>query len=176
MYSNILKMQGITQPTSQNAPKKLIKMFGTELVLCKDASDSTTSFPHERVQILGGDCVHIEEGNYNVYFCYLRGIIQPLPNSLEKPITVYYVGFHKNYVDMRFLTPQDISRMHIYKQTTENWAQTFARNLLNINTDEMEREPISPFPIAVNNVKRKRKPDSDIIEDDDNSEPEQTSF
>lgn len=137
---------GISQPPDMT-PKKVISMFGQEYILCKDAADSTTAFPHGRVKIQNGDCVPINEGNIQVYFCYIHGIIQPLPNSLEKPVDVYYVGFHKNYVDMRFITPADVSRMHIYKCDTVEWASTFAKHLLGVTPEsDHERDPISPWP------------------------------
>lgn len=137
---------GISQPPGM-APKKVISMFGQEYILCKDAADSTTAFPHNRVKIQNGDCVPIKEGNLQVYFCYIHGIIQPLPNSLEKPVDVYYVGFHKNYVDMRFITPADVARMHVYKCDTIDWASNFAKHMLGVAADiEPERDPISPWP------------------------------
>lgn len=81
-----------------------------------------------------------------MYFCYIHGIIQPLPNSLEKPVDVYYVGFHKNYVDMRFITPADVARMHVYKCDTIDWASNFAKHMLGVAADiEPERDPISPW-------------------------------
>ena len=137
---------GISQPPGI-APKKVITLFGQDYILCKDAADSTIAFPHNRVKIQNGDCVPIKEGNIQVYFCYIHGIIQPLPNSLEKPVDVYYVGFHKNYVDMRFITPADVARMHVYKCDTIDWASNFAKHMLGVASDnEAEREPISPWP------------------------------
>lgn len=137
---------GISQPPGMT-PKKVINMFGQEYILCKDAADSTISFPHNRVKIQNGDCVPIKEGNIQVYFCYIHGIIQPLPNSLEKPVDVYYVGFHKNYVDMRFITPADVARMHVYKCDSIDWASNFAKHILGVASDaDAERDPISPWP------------------------------
>ena len=137
---------GISQPPGMT-PKKVISMFGQEYVLCKDAADSTVAFPHNRVKIQNGDCVPIKEGNLQVYFCYIHGVIQPLPNSLEKPVDVYYVGFHKNYVDMRFITPADVARMHVYKCDTIDWASNFAKHMLGVASEaEPERDPISPWP------------------------------
>lgn len=137
---------GISQPPGMT-PKKVITMFGQEYILCKDAADSTISFPHNRVKIQNGDCVPIKEGNIQVYFCYIHGVIQPLPNSLEKPVDVYYVGFHKNYVDMRFITPADVSRMHVYKCDSIDWASNFAKHILGVASDaDSERDPISPWP------------------------------
>lgn len=137
---------GISQPPGMT-PKKVISMFGQEYILCKDAADSTVAFPHSRVKIQNGDCVPIKEGNLQVYFCYIHGVIQPLPNSLEKPVDVYYVGFHKNYVDMRFITPADVARMHVYKCDTIDWASNFAKYMLGVATEaEPERDPISPWP------------------------------
>lgn len=137
---------GISQPNGFS-PKKVIQIYGQEYVLCKDATDSTTSFPHQRVKILNGDCIPIKEGSIDAYFCYINGVIEPLPNSLEKPINVHYIGFHKKYVDMRFITPADIMRMHIYKSDGTNWATSFAKCMLGLNSEENDsREPISPFP------------------------------
>lgn len=60
---------------------------------------------------------------------------------------VYYVGFHKNYVDMRFITPADVARMHVYKCDTIDWASNFAKHMLGVATEaEPERDPISPWP------------------------------
>lgn len=148
--ANLQKTNGIQTGISQPpklAPKKVINLFGQEYILCKDATDSTTAFPHNRVKIQNGDCVPIKENNIDVFFCYIHGTIQPLPNSLEKPVEVYYVGFHKNFVDMRFITPADVARMHVYKCDTVDWATNFARNILGVTQEsEEQRDPISPFP------------------------------
>lgn len=145
-YAQATPSAGISQPSGIQ-PKKVIKIFGQEFVLCKDASDPTTSFPHNRVKIQAGDCVHIKDADLDVYFCYLHGFIPPLPNSLEKPVNDYYVGFHKNHIDIRFLTNSDLNRMNIYRSETTDWATSFAKNLLGFPiSEEQEREPISPFP------------------------------
>lgn len=136
---------GISQP-SGFTPKKEFTLFGTKYILCKDASDSTTYFPHNRVKIQNGECIKLP--NLDAYFCYMHGVIPPIPNTLEKPVEVYYIGFHKSYVDMRYLTPTDIARMHIYKSDTTDWASAFANAVLNtgLETEQnMEREPISPW-------------------------------
>lgn len=137
---------GISQPPGLH-PKKIIKIYGQEYVLCKDAADPTTSFPHNRVKIQEGDCVHVKDADIDVYFCYLHGIIQPLPNSLEKPVNVYYTGFHDHMIDLRYITPADVSRMHVYKVESAEWATEFVRNMLGApSTTQPDREPISPFP------------------------------
>lgn len=146
---------GISQPPGLH-PKKIIKIFGQEYILCKDASDPTTAFPHNRVKIQDGDCVHIKDSDIDVYFCYLHGIIQPLPNSLEKPVNVYYTGFHDHMIDLRYITPADVSRMHVYKVESTDWASQFVRSMLGApSTSEQERTPISPFPPGfMNNVQK----------------------
>ena len=137
---------GISQPPGLH-PKKIIKIYGQEYVLCKDAADPTTSFPHNRVKIQEGDCIHVKDADIDVYFCYLHGIIQPLPNSLEKPVNVYYTGFHDHMIDLRYITPADVSRMHVYKVESNEWATEFVRNMLGApSTTQPDREPISPFP------------------------------
>ena len=137
---------GISQPPGMH-PKKVIKIYGQEYVLCKDASDPTTAFPHNRVKIQDGDCIHLKDQDIDVYFCYLHRIIQPLPNSLEKPVNVYYTGFHDHMIDLRYITPHDISRLHIYKVDSTDWATEFVRSMLGAPTStETERSPISPFP------------------------------
>jgi hypothetical protein len=137
---------GITQPPGLH-PKKVIKIYGQEYVLCKDAADPTTQFPHNRVKIQEGDCVHVKDADIDVYFCYLHGIIQPLPNSLEKPVNVYYTGFHDHMIDLRYITPADVSRMHVYKVEANEWATEFVRNMLGAaSTTQTDRDPISPFP------------------------------
>lgn len=153
---NILAPQfqtGITQPPGLH-PKKIIKIFGKEYILCKDASDSTTSFPHNRVKIQDGDCIHVKDADIDVYFCYLHGIIQPLPNSLEVPVTVIYTGFHDHQIDLRYITPADVARMHVYKLDSTEWATEFVRNMLGApSTSQQDRDPISPFPPGfMNNV------------------------
>lgn len=136
---------GISQPNGFT-PKKEFTLFGTKYILCKDASDSTMSFPHNRVKIQSGECIKLP--NIDAYFCYMHGTIPPIPNTLEKNVDVYYVGFHKNFIDMRYLTPTDIARMHIYKSDTTDWASAFASAVLNTNYEseqDMHREPISPW-------------------------------
>lgn len=141
-----LVQMGVTQLQGM-APKKVINIQGTEYILCKDASDSTTAFPHNRVNFQFGDCVKVEREGFEVYFCYLHGIIHPLPNSLEKSVNVYYTGFHKNQIDMRFISPNDIARMNVYKADTTNWASEFALQILGREDKPTEtRDPISPFP------------------------------
>lgn len=161
---------GISQPSGLQ-PKKVINIFGQEYVLCKDASDSTTSFPHNRVKIQNGDCIHVKDNSLDVYFCYIHGIIYPLPNSLEKPVDVYYVGFHKKYVDMRFITPQDVARMHIYKSDSSNWGLSFARNMLGFESDDVDtRDPISPFPEEMMIINKDSKVSKPSIDSGDNTD------
>lgn len=151
MMNSTNLIDGISQNNSFS-PKKEIILFGNKYILCKDASDSTTFFPHNRVKIQSGDCIKIPD--IDAFFCYMHGVIPPMPNSLEKSVDVYYIGFHKNYVDMRYLTPTDISRMHIYKTDTTDWASAFAKAVLDIEpeipNESLNREPISPWvPTAI---------------------------
>lgn len=163
---------GISQPNGLS-PKKVISIFGQDYVLCKDAADSTTAFPHQRVKIQNGDCIQIKDNNLDVYFCYIHGVIHPLPNSLEKPVDVYYVGFHKKYIDMRFITPSDVARMHIYKAESSNWAGAFARSMLGLTPDnEEQRDPISPFPEELMNIQKSKAFVGPIAPNNDPNESE----
>jgi hypothetical protein len=50
-------------------------------------------------------------------------------------------------IDLRYITPADVSRMHVYKVEANEWATEFVRNMLGAaSTTQTDREPISPFP------------------------------
>jgi hypothetical protein len=50
-------------------------------------------------------------------------------------------------IDLRYITPADVSRMHVYKVESNEWATEFVRNMLGApSTTQTDREPISPFP------------------------------
>ena len=186
ILNNTQFQSGITQPPGLH-PKKVIKIYGQEYVLCKDAADPTTQFPHNRVKIQEGEkkgqevdakavlgyvgyedetaqpFAKGESVDIDVYFCYLHGVIQPLPNSLEKPVNVYYTGFHDHMIDLRYITPADVSRMHVYKVESNEWATEFVRSMLGAaSTTQTDREPISPFPPGFMVKTEEKKPETSI--------------
>jgi hypothetical protein len=66
-------------------------------------------------------------------------------------------------IDLRYITPADVSRMHVYKVEANEWATEFVRNMLGAaSTTQTDREPISPFPpgFMIKSEEKKESPQS----------------
>ena len=52
----------------------------------------------------------------NVYCCWILGIIPPTMGTLEKPVSVFTLGFNSAFIPMspQTIGQQDMMRMHYY--------------------------------------------------------------
>lgn len=133
----------ITQVQNTKA-KRTISACGIEYTLKRDATDASSHFDHSRVAMIGSGCEKIQEG---FHVCWIFGFMQPQPNSIERPQSVFYIGFHREKVSMlaKDLTMQDLQGMHVYTSDATGLATSF---ILDFLTDESAanaavREPIS---------------------------------
>lgn len=139
----------VTQIQGQKA-KQCIVINGIEWHLKKDATDSTVIFPFERMNWVNAGCHKI---NDRVYCCWILGIIPPTPNSLEKPTSVFTLGFNSTYVPMSpgFITRDDMNRMHYYVSDYGDFVTKFVSQFLGLESPETQgkRPAMSPFPDIV---------------------------
>jgi len=148
---NTMVSAGVTQFSGMN-PKALINIGGLDWKLRKDATDSSMSFPHNRVNWINAGCESL--GENKAYFCWIMGIIPPNQGTLEKPISVMYVGFHPQRIAItpNMVTQIDLDRMHVYVSDASGFALNFANVFLGLDeVKPVTREAISPWPETTNN-------------------------
>lgn len=146
MASENIPALGVSQ-IREVETKPVIRIGGNEWKLKRDASDSTSLFPHERVNWIEAGCHKVF--NQPFYACWIRGVILPAPNSLEQSQYVMYVGFHSKQISMSpaHLTVDDLKCMHIYSRAEPHFSEEFVNSFLGIEAaDDVERETISPQP------------------------------
>lgn len=131
------------------APPQQIEINGISYVLKKSAFDSTSSFPIQRVGWINAGCDRVPVG---AYCCWIVGIIAPMPNTLEQPISVVAIGFSDKFVQMHpnFIRPEELLCMNYYVCDGQPFIQQFANKYLGYepattaaNSNESR---ISPFP------------------------------
>lgn len=139
---------GVTQFNGVN-PLAMISIGGTDWRLRRDATDPTNVFPHQRVTWINAGCEPLPDGR--AHFCWVMGVIPPAPGTLERAISVMYVGFHpiKIMVMPNTVTHEDLDRMHVYVSDGANFAGEFVNRFLGMSAPAVTaRETISPWPIA----------------------------
>lgn len=137
---------GVTQFNGMS-PKSSIYVNGIDWKLRRDATDSTTAFPHQRVNWMNAGCEPMGEGT--VHYCWIMGVIAPTPGTLEKAISVMYIGFHpqKIVIAPNTVSQFDLNRMHIYTSDGSGFAFEFVNKFLGVEENNpLNREHIRPWP------------------------------
>lgn len=137
---------GVTQFNGMT-PKPLIQVGGLDWRLRRDATDSSTSFPHQRVSWVNAGCEPF--GQDGIHYCWIMGVIPPNPGTLEKPINVMYIGFHSQKIAVipNMITQADLDRMHVYICDASPFALSFVNTFLGFEeVKPVSREAISPWP------------------------------
>lgn len=140
-------MANVTQINGRRA-KEHIVVNGVDWHLKKDATDPSTIFPFERMNWLNAGCDKVGD---NVYCCWILGVIPPTYGTLEKPVSVFTLGFNGTYIPMTpsSLTKQDMLRMHFYTSEYSELARGFINSFLDRETQESATKPrtaMMPFP------------------------------
>ena len=144
--------------------KSTIEINGEQWKLKRHVEDASVHIDHLSVNWLSYGCRKVFGQPF--YACWIKGVVLPTPNSLEIPTYLMYVGFNENDINMspKFVTMQDLSRMHIYGRQEPRFAEYFINNFLGIEEEKEEkRAPISSQPPKI--VKTK-KPE---VKDDEQS-------
>lgn len=155
MANESLPALGVSQIKEVDT-KQVITIGGDEWRLKRDASDSSSNFAHERVNWIEQGCHGVF--NQPFYACWIKGVILPAPNSLEKSLYVMYVGFHSKQINMSpaSLTVDDLKCMHIYGRSEPRFPEEFVNSFLGVEMiEEVKREPISAQPPKVKSAPRK---------------------
>ncbi|UCS82831.1 hypothetical protein vBYenSP400_41 [Yersinia phage vB_YenS_P400] len=161
MANESIPALGVSQ-LNEVETKPVIRIGSEEWKLKRDAMDSTSMFPHERVNWILSGCNKVF--NQPFYVCWIKGVILPAPNSLEQAQYVFYIGFHSKQISMSpaHLTVEDLKRMHIYTRAEHHFAEEFTNSFLGIEAaDDVEREAISPQPPKSTKAKK-----SEVKEDE----------
>lgn len=137
----------VTQIQGQRA-KELITVNGIPYRLKKDATDPTGYFPYEKMSWINAGCDKIAE---NAYCCWIAGVVPPAMGSLEKPVSVFALGFNSCAVPMSpaMLSREDMERMHFYTADYSDTARSFVEQFLGMQSSspsQPNREIMSPFP------------------------------
>lgn len=136
----------VTQIQGQRA-KELITVNGIPYRLKKDATDPTGYFPYEKMNWINAGCDKIAE---NAYCCWIAGVVPPAMGSLEKPVSVFALGFNSCAVPMSpaMLSREDMERMHFYTADYSDTARSFVEQFLGMQSSspKANREVMSPFP------------------------------
>lgn len=143
---NVNQDMGVTQFNGMK-PRNSIVMGGVEWSLRRDATDSTTMFPHQKVAWLNAGCEPMADGR--VHYCWIMGVIPPTPGTIERPINVMYVGFHQFKINIapNAIAQTDLDRMHVYVSDSSNFAGEFVEKFLGAQPEPVTtREHISPWP------------------------------
>lgn len=140
-------MAAVTQLNGRKAKEHII-INGIDWHLKKDATDPSTIFPFERMSWLNAGCNQVSN---NVYCCWILGVIPPNYGTLEKPVSVFTLGFNSTYVPMTpsALTKNDMMRMHFYTSDYTDFAKEFLTKFLDIQSSEdkpLDRPEMTPFP------------------------------
>ena len=138
----------VTQIQAKQAPG-LISVNGIDYKLRKDALSADPAFPYEKMHWLYAGC----DMAAGVYCCWIVGIIPPAPGTLERPVSVFALGFSPRQMLMSptSLSATDMQRMHYYVADTGNLVQKFVSKFLGMEpATENEPAGISPYPEAVN--------------------------
>lgn len=126
-------------------PKKSLIVNGETWELHKSATDSTIPFAIERVKVDSFDCEKVAD---NSYIVLVGGIIQPMPNTLEKPVKIMMIGFAPIQVTPMQIGVNQLRNMHVYKTDPKNMAHAFATAFFSEDDGAgiVESVEISPFP------------------------------
>lgn len=126
-------------------PKKSLIVNGETWELHKAATDSTVPFAIERVKVDSFACEKVGDMSYIVL---VGGIIQPMPNTLEKPVKVMMIGFAPMQVTPVQIGVNQLRNMHVYKSDPKNMAHAFATAFFSAEdgAQVVESVEISPFP------------------------------
>lgn len=121
-------------------PVPTIEAGGVTYKLIKNAAvDTHQAFPHERVTWLQTGC---EKATETLYYCWLRGVLTALPNSLEKPLDLFYVGFSTEPRSMHLstITLDQVRNIHIYAAESISLAQAFGKGFLDLPKEDKSNE------------------------------------
>ena len=79
---------------------------------------------------------------------WFGGIIQPMPNTLEKPVKIMMIGFAPIQVTPMQIGVNQLRNMHVYKTDPKNMAHAFATAFFSEDDGAgiVESVEISPFP------------------------------
>ena len=126
-------------------PKKSLIVNGETWDLQKSATDSTIPFAIERVKVDSFACERINDGAYIVL---VGGVIQPMPNTIEKPVKVMLIGFAPMQVTPMQIGVNQLRNMHVYKTDPKNMAHAFAEAFFSAEDGVAitEAVEISPYP------------------------------
>lgn len=139
-------MSGVTQLEGRRA-RKAVTVGGVEYVLKKDATDAAAVFPYQRMAWINAGCDPLSGGR--AFCCWIHGIIPPTPGTLERPVSVFAIGFHAARIAMTPATlgEADLQRMHFYTSDGTAFAQEFVDKFLGSESPaDSGRDAISPFP------------------------------
>lgn len=160
---NVNPGMGVTQFNGMK-PKNSINMGGVEWTLRRDATDSTTVFPHQKVSWLNAGCEPMVDGR--VHYCWIIGVIPPTPGTIERPVNVMYVGFHQFKITIapNSISQADLDRMHVYVSDSADFAGDFVNKFLGLEPEQpvAQRESISPWPPMIDKEVLKLHPDQKV--------------
>lgn len=160
---------GVTQFNGMR-PRNMFTIGGVNWSLRRDATDSSTFFPHHKVNWLNAGCEPIGDGS--VHYCWIMGVIAPTPGTIERPVNVMYIGFHpqKIIISPNSITQSDLDRMHVYVSDSAGFVSEFVGKFLGIESDQpaTERESISPWPVTARKEadEPKEQPRQKVIKDE----------
>lgn len=127
-------------------PIKSLQALGETWELVKDATDSSVSFPFERVDINNYAC---EKVNDRYFMLLFSGYLRPTPQSLENPLRLVFVGFCERPLSLVEMGPKQLRKMHIYKADLKKFSQEFAKAFVTNDVGQTEQFDIKPFPEGV---------------------------
>lgn len=137
----------VTQINGKHA-KSVIRVMGIDWHLKKDATDPSTIFPFEKMIWMNAGCDQVRDSN--IYCCWIMGVIPPTPGSLERPVSVFTLGFNQCQIPMSpaSLTKQDMQRMHYYTSDYGDFTKKFIDNFLDFTVPEevANRPSMMAFP------------------------------
>lgn len=141
---------GVNQLLKHEVREKII-VEGATWSLKRNASDPSIEFAHGKVGWLRAGCDPILGGQ--AWCCWIMGVIAPANGTIQLPVNVMYIGFHKQKINVSpdTLGPGDLDRMHLYTNSSWNFSDSFISQFLGAEQPTVPgaREPITAWPQGI---------------------------
>ena len=132
MRVDISRLQGLQAP-------KALSVNGVQYGLYKSIEDPSVPFNYNNLIWINTGCEKISD-TPELFYCWIRGIIPPTPNTMEKPMDIMLLGLNRQLINMnpQFLTMDHMKNMFIYKAEPSNFVEQFLYQFIGVQSIETQ--------------------------------------